>query len=501
MADASVNASQFLDPLWRLNNLYWIVDKRGQRVPFRMNEAQGRLVADLHGRDIILKARQIGFTTLICIVSLDECLFNPDWRAAIIAHKQDDARSIFDTKVKFPYDSLPDQLKARIFPTRDSMDTLALSNNSTLEVKVSARSGTYQRLHISEFGKICAQFPAKAREIVTGSLPAASEGQITIESTAEGQEGRFFEMCQEARAKTGPLSPLEYKFHFFPWWQEPAYRANPKFAVITSEDRDYFAKLAAEGIALDEEQKAWWVLTEKQQGGDMLREYPATPDEAFEQAIDGAIFARQLSHARKHNHIGTFPFDPNYPVNTFWDIGKNDLNVIWLHQHIRRRSRFIGYYENSGELISHYIGWLRDWAKERGAAFGDHHLPHDADRSADQFNLSGNTRLETMADLDFYPRIVRRVTDKWAAIETARRAFASCDFDETACATGIRRLAHYRKEWDEARGAWRQKPLHDDNSNAADGFMTFSSGWSPPSEMPDEDDDDWRPTELSAAGY
>lgn len=485
MVSASLATDQFLDPYWRLNNLYWIVNKQGQRVPFRMNTSQEALVSGLHGRDIILKARQIGFTTLVCLASLDECLFNPDWRAAIIAHKQDDAKSIFETKVKFPYENLPDELRERIRPIRDSVDTLALNNNSTLEVKVSARSGTYQRLHISEFGKICAQYPQKAREIVTGSLPAAASGQITIESTAEGQEGRFYEMCREAMAAEGrELSPLEYKFHFFPWWDQEEYQADPSLALITEEDSNYFAKLKGLGVDLTDAQKAWWVLTEKQQGGDMLREYPATPEEAFEQAIEGAIFDRQLAHARKHGFIGRFEFDPSYPVNSFWDLGKNDFNAIWLHQHIQGRDRFIGYYENSGELISHYVDWLRDWGKEHEAAWGDHYLPHDGNRQADQFNLSGKGRLETMADLGFRPQIVQRPADKWAAIETARKAFSNCDWNEATCSQGLKRLAHYRKEWDELRGAWKNKPFHDDNSNGADAFMTFSGGFKPRSNAP-----------------
>ena len=103
-----VRGEQFLNPLWRLSNLYTIVDKDGVRVPFTPNTAQLRLLDDLHGKDIILKARQLGMTTLMCLVSLDECLFLPNWRAAIIAHRLDDAKAIFDTKVKFPYDQLPD---------------------------------------------------------------------------------------------------------------------------------------------------------------------------------------------------------------------------------------------------------------------------------------------------------------------------------------------------------------------------------------------------------
>lgn len=478
MGAASVATDQFLDPLWRLNNLYWIVDKDGRECLFNLNPSQAQIVEDLHGRDIVLKARQLGFTTLFCLISLDEAFFMPNHRAGIIAHKLDDAKSIFESKVKFPYEHLPDQLRNANPLVKDSADTLALSNGSSVEVKTSARSGTYQRLHISEFGKICATQPEKAREIVTGSLPAAERGQITIESTAEGQEGRFYEMCQEAQ-KRDPRSRLEFKFHFFPWFKDTAYAVPSDWADLTPEDREYFARLEAQGIDLTPEQKAWWVITERQQGGDMLREYPATPEEAFEQAIEGAIFERQLAHSRKHGHIGAHKFDPSYPVNSFWDIGKNDLNVIWLHQHIRGRNRFIGYYENSGELISHYVTWLRDWAKEHEASWSDHYLPHDGARSADMFNLSGKSRLETMDDLGFRPEIVERPPDKWDAVETARTAFAGCDFDEVECAKGIRRLGNYRKEYDERRGAFRNKPLHDDNSNAADAFMTFSAGFEP----------------------
>ncbi len=199
MSRIEVRGEQFLNPLWRLSNLYTIVNKDGVRVPFTPNTAQLRLLDDLHGKDIILKARQLGMTTLMCLVSLDECLFLPNWRAAIIAHRLDDAKAIFDTKVKFPYDHLPDQLRERISTVKDSADTLHFSNNSAVSVTTSARSGTLQRLHVSEFGKICAQFPQKAREIISGSFPAAERGHITIESTAEGQDGRFYDMAMAAR--------------------------------------------------------------------------------------------------------------------------------------------------------------------------------------------------------------------------------------------------------------------------------------------------------------
>ena len=65
---------------------------------------------------------------------------------------------------------------------------------------MSLRSGTLQYLHVSEYGKICAKFPDKAREVRTGALNTVDKnGIVFIESTAEGQDGHFFELCQAAR--------------------------------------------------------------------------------------------------------------------------------------------------------------------------------------------------------------------------------------------------------------------------------------------------------------
>ena len=73
--------------------------------------------------------------------------------------------------------------------TNDRAGELAFSNGSSYRVSTGFRSGTYQRLLISEFGKICAKSPDVAKEIVTGSLNTVSADQIiAIESTAEGRE-------------------------------------------------------------------------------------------------------------------------------------------------------------------------------------------------------------------------------------------------------------------------------------------------------------------------
>lgn len=82
--------------------------------------------------------------------------------------------------------------------------------------------------------------------------------------------------------------------------------------------------------------------------------------------------------------------------------------------------------------------------------------------------------------MGFRPRVVERPANKLEAIDAGRAVFPSVDFDEAGCAQGLKRLRHYRKEWDDLRGVWRDRPRHDENSHGADAFLTFACGWSPP---------------------
>jgi hypothetical protein len=80
-----------------------------------------------------------------------------------------------------------------------------------------------------------------------------------------------------------------------------------------------------------------------------------------------------------------------------------------------------------------------------------------------------------MGGLGFHPRVIERPRNKLEAISAARCAFVRCQFEEEACAQGLKRLRAYGKEWDEDRGVWKDRPRHDDASHGADAFLTFAS--------------------------
>src|SRR3990167_5244135 len=139
MAASAQVRDQFADPLWRLNNLYWIEDKRGTAIPFRLNSIQQRLMTEGHVLNLILKARQMGCSTFIDLYILDQCMFNSHTAAGIVAHTLDDAKGIFASKIKFPYDHYPEGLKALNPPVSDSKTELELKNHSSISVGTSHR--------------------------------------------------------------------------------------------------------------------------------------------------------------------------------------------------------------------------------------------------------------------------------------------------------------------------------------------------------------------------
>lgn len=459
----------FSDQRWRLNNLYWITDKSGTRIPFRLNWAQEELFEQLHFLNLILKARQLGFTTFIQIYILDACVFYRDTRAGVIAQSRDDAEAIFRDKVKFPYDNLPDGIKAQTSIVRDNATTLELANNSIIRVGTSLRGGTNQYLHVSEFGKICAKFPEKAREIVTGALNTIEAGQVAIiESTAEGQEGRFYEMCQEAESKNRmgiALTPMDWKFHFYPWWRESAYQIDPVGVIIPPSMQKYFELLHGMDIELTPAQKAWYVKKAETQKGDMKREYPSTPKEAFEASVEGAYYSEQMAKAEAEGRICKVPYDPSLPVETWWDLGMDDQMAVWFIQRFRKEKRAIDYLEKSGEGLAYYARQLN----ERGYTYSRHCMPHDI---AVRELGTGKARKEVAENLGIRPIVIAPKLEVADGIEAVRNELNSFWFDETKCADGIKALKNYHKEWDDDKGVWLARPRHDWSSHGADGFRT-----------------------------
>jgi len=466
---------------WRLNHLYWIINENSEKILFRHNFSQEWLWDRQWYLNLLLKARQFGGTTWIDLCFLDDCLFTNNLEAAIIAHNKDDATKIFRRKVLYPYKNLPSYIKGLVPLTTDSKAELAFSNNSTIYVTVSARSATVNRLHISEFGKICAKDPGKATEIITGSLNAIHKnGIIWIESTAEGAYGDFYDMVEAARntQKEGrELTQMEYKFHFIPWFQDPKNALSDHDAALvtfTPSEWEYLDRIEVEiGVKFTPNQRGWYALKARQQGEKMFREFPSTPDEPFHVALKGAYYAREMTRMREQKRLTIVPLEPDIPVNTFWDLGRSDENSIVFHQRVGLQNRLVDYYENFNESMGHYVKILQ----EKGYIWGTHYFPHDMSVH-DYSQADGKSRLQVFESLmpGLRTRVVKR-GDLMDGIEETRRFLATTWIDKENCAELIKGLDSYQREWDEKLAGFRQMPLHNFASHPADALRTGARGF------------------------
>jgi len=465
------------DKFYRLNNLYHITDETGKDVLFKMNDVQIRMFEDMWFRNDILKSRQHGVTTFIDLYILDEVVFNSNIEGGIIAHRREDAEKIFRRKIKYPYDRLPDWIRDNRKATTDSKSELALSNGSSVFVSVSMRSGTVQYLHISEFGYICQKFPDRAQEIVTGAIEALHAGQILwIESTAAGKQGKHYEYCKidQDIAKSGrKLTTLDRHFFFFAWWEDPKNQLEDS-VPINQEMQNYFQGLEDKhGITLTMEQKWWYVKKKQDLGDDIKKEHPSIAEEAFEATIEGAYFASQFVKIREEKRICSVPIVDGVLVDTWWDLGMNDVMAIWFTQTVGREIHVVDYLEDSGEGFSYYAELLDEKRKKRRFLYGKHSAPHDI--SVRELG-TGVSRWKAAASLGLRFTHLERVASKMDSIEAARKILSICWFDEEMCDKGIERLENYRKKWDEHLGAWKNEPLHDENSNGADALQTLAIG-------------------------
>jgi len=477
---------KFADRDVRMNTLYFVLDEIGNLVPYRRRAAQLQYSSAHWLLDIIVKARQLGFSTEIAIDITDCCVFRKNFKAGIIDFTLDDAKLKLQ-KIKIAYSGLPQAIRDVVQIIKNNEEEIWFSNGSSVVVGTTHRGGTLQYLWISEFGKIAAEKPDVATEIITGALNTVAPGCIVkIESTAHGTSGAFYDMVRkaEARMKSGrPLSQLHYMLHFFGWWMDPKYRLQASLITVPQELIEYFAELQTKyGISLDADQRAWYAQKYEDLGPDkMHEEFPSHIDECFFNSLEGTWFKRQLTKAREERRIGyPIPHDPSYRVNTFWDKGmneKNDLNSIIFHQTDGTRHRIIDYYENAGEGIEHYCAKVLEIGAKRGFVFGEHFGPHDLTHRI--WAAGARTSVEIASKLGIKFTEVPRIIMKEDAIEAARKMLNLTWIDEEHCARLIECLDNYRKTWNKQLAQWTNVPLHNWASNAADALMTGAVGLKP----------------------
>lgn len=184
---------------------------------------------------------------------------------------------------------------------------------------------------------------------------------------------------------------------------------------------------------------------------------------SFEASVKGAYYAKELQEARNSARIKAIPYDPALKVHTVWDLGIGQQLAIGFYQGTMTERRMIDYWEGTTQDgIPQAIKALEN----KEYIYGKHFLPHDV-KATDI--STGKTRLQLLKDLkpawEFEVVPSLSVDD---GIQRGKLFFAKLWINETKCQTFLDYIAQYRQEWDDEKGMFKEKPLHDFTSHSAD---------------------------------
>ncbi len=233
--------------------------------------------------------------------------------------------------------------------------------------------------------------------------------------------------------------------------------------------QDYFKELEKKGIVLNEGQKLWYEKKMEMLGEGMRKEYPSTPDEAFEVNTKGLYFAVQVSIARAQKRILNIPYDQSCRVHTAWDLGFRDATSIIFFQLQGREIHIIDFVEGVGSSMAVYIKTVKD----KPYIYGTHLAPHDI--KIHEYS-TGTTRFDTAFKLGISFSLVPDM-GLIDGIDVVRNNFPRLYFHNSDDVLSlVKRIENYSQGWDRTAGLWSGKPTHDINSHAADALRYLCVG-------------------------
>lgn len=328
-------------------NFVKIVNNNGDTIPFYLNKEQSDFIDNIDKFNIILKSRQIGFTTM----SLGYCLYNavkyPNTNYMIVSLSSESVTTLFQ-KLKFMNDNLPrDKFK---FPTtvRDNRGELFLSNGSRVQIAASdgksiGRGSTYQFILLSEFAFYQGD-QSKVLTSVEQALGKNNASKLVIETTANGVNYFHDIFMKSWKGKTN------YKAFFFGWTSD-AYKEQFRFehdiAVEWFKTVNLNKPLIQKEMTEDEKRifdmggnlrmLMWrrWKLTSMSLV-DFMTEFPSFPEEAF-RTSGQSVFDQGKILDRMENLLTSLTIDelkPELPESLIKYIGKG-LNIYQLPKRIK----------------------------------------------------------------------------------------------------------------------------------------------------------------------
>jgi len=236
------------DKTWRMKNLYFIRNKAGKKVLFKMNKTQIKLDNSNSNFNMTLKGRQQGVSTYYLLKYFDDCIWNSHENVVILSHNRESLGKLFRI-VKFAYENLPENLRPLLSKGGGSKHEMYFpSINSRISVTLEVRSESVSRLHVSEYGLMMnkQRFNASIEAVPTDG------GVISIESTPFGINHFHDDWID-------PDFP--YNKHFFPWYfhhENIMLNSEIDISTYTDSEKELISKAKKiSGIDITKDQIAW----------------------------------------------------------------------------------------------------------------------------------------------------------------------------------------------------------------------------------------------------
>ena len=266
-----------------------ILNDAGYITRFHPNPGQLKLLAEIERqfrerervRIIILKARQIGFSTAIEALYYTLSFMFPNYYGIVMAHSKRTAGNIFDmTKRYWDYDPFRPVFT---LGSNSKSELSVVETGSRLEVATAGnpeagRGATFRFVHASEAAFY--PFPEETIKALRAAVHPRPGTVVALESTAKGVGNPFHVEWERAEAGDSDYVPF-----FYAWWEHPAYRATRINEPIAKPPYTEDERVLMNVYGLDADQIGWrrWKLT-RDLSGDLLafhQEYPSNPEEAF----------------------------------------------------------------------------------------------------------------------------------------------------------------------------------------------------------------------------
>jgi len=196
---------------------------------------------------------------------------------------------------------------------------------------------------------------------------------------------------------------------------------------------------------------------------------------SFAAPVEGAYFGSIINDLYIKGQVTDIVHDGIAQTFTAWDLGMGDSTAIWVCQVVGQEIRLIDFMENHGVGLDYYINWIRN----NGYASAEHLLPHDV--QVRELG-TGKSRKEMIEEAGLAVTVVAKLAVD-DGIQAVRRMLPRCWFD-VKTKQGLDALQNYRREYDDKRDVFFDKPVHDWCSHASDAFRYLAVGL-------DERSSDW----------